>query len=42
MMMCDGTGRFLFELFPDVFPEGRFTETELLLWGMHYRDKAGP
>ncbi len=38
--MCEGTGRFLFDLFPDAFPEARFTETELHLWAMHFKTKT--
>ncbi|GAH39006.1 unnamed protein product, partial [marine sediment metagenome] len=32
-------GRFLFELRPDIFPQGYFTTTEAELWGKYYERK---
>ncbi|WP_319521668.1 hypothetical protein [uncultured Desulfosarcina sp.] len=31
-----GGQRFLFEVLPDVFPQGFLTDTELILWGRFY------
>lgn len=38
-MLCDLRGRFLFEVLPDLFPEGRLTGVEVELWGRYYSDK---
>jgi hypothetical protein len=38
MILCDRKGRFLFEVMPDRFPEGRLTDVEMALWGMYYHD----
>lgn len=38
-MLCDFRGHFLFEVRPDVFPQGYLTETELALWAMYYKNK---
>jgi hypothetical protein len=32
--------RFLFEVRPDVFPEGRLTDVEIALWARFFTDKA--
>jgi len=32
-------GKFLYEMRPDIFPEGYLTNTEQLLWGLFYADK---
>ena len=42
LSLCHAKGRFLFEVIPDVFPEGRLTEPELILWGrfLEHREKA--
>jgi len=32
-------GRFLYEVRPDLFPEGFLTDTEIELWGLHYEDQ---
>jgi hypothetical protein len=32
-------GRFLFEIRPDVFPEGWLTDVELKLWGLYYEER---
>lgn len=39
-MLCDLRGRFLFEVLPDLFPEGRLTDVETALWGQYYEDKG--
>jgi len=36
--LCYQKGRFLFEVRPDIFPEGYLTFTELDLWGRYYDD----
>lgn len=36
MALCYSRGRFLYEARPDLFPEGRVTTTEIVLWGMYY------
>ncbi len=38
--ICDRKGRFLFEVRPDLFPQGQLTTVECRLWGMYYEDKA--
>lgn len=38
-MLCAERGRFMFEARPDLFPEGYLTETEIALWGEHYRER---
>lgn len=35
MALADRQGRMLFELRPDLFPEGYLTDCELVLWGLH-------
>jgi hypothetical protein len=37
--LCDGKGRFLFEVRPDLLPEGRLTDVECQLWQMFYEDR---
>lgn len=39
-MLADlrGTG-WLYELLPDLFPEGYLTELEIQVWNLHYRDR---
>jgi hypothetical protein len=32
-------GRFLYEIRPDVFPEGWLTDVELTLWGLYYEER---
>lgn len=34
MALCYRNKRFLFEVRPDLFPEGLLTDTEAELWGM--------
>ena len=38
-MLCDLRGRFLFEVLPDYFPQGRLTDVEVGLWGQYYEAK---
>jgi hypothetical protein len=33
-------GRFLFEVRPDIIPEGYLTDVECALWSRYYADKA--
>lgn len=33
MALCDKQGRFLYEVRPDLFPQGYLTDLELELWG---------
>jgi len=37
-MLSHFRGRFLFELMPDMFPEGLLTDTEIELWERHYEE----
>lgn len=37
--MCEIRGAFLFQVRPDIFPEGYLTETELILWGKYYKER---
>lgn len=32
-------GGYLFQVRPDLFPQGCLTATEMELWGMHYEEK---
>ena len=34
MSLCYRNKRFLFEVRPDLFPEGMLTDTEVAMWGM--------
>jgi hypothetical protein len=38
--LADRGGRFLFELRPDLFPEGMLTPLEEILWGLFYQERA--
>jgi hypothetical protein len=38
-MLCDLRGHFLFEVRPDVFPQGFLTYTEIELWARYYDHK---
>ena len=40
MLLADLRHRFLFEVRPDLFPEGFLTPLECHLWGRFYDDKA--
>lgn len=40
MALAESRGRFLFELRPDLFPEGGLTPLEECLWGMFYQERA--
>lgn len=33
LALCNKTGRFLFEVRPDLFPQGYLTDLELEMWG---------
>jgi len=41
--LCSGGGlgaqRFLYEVAPDIFPQGFLTDKEIALWDRHYKDK---
>lgn len=37
--MADQKGRFLFEIRPDIFPEGFLCQDEIALWGLYYEYK---
>lgn len=39
MILLDMRGQFLFQVRPDIFPEGRLTTAELELWALHYEEK---
>jgi hypothetical protein len=39
MTLCEKNGAFLFQVLPDVFPQGRLTEVEIGLWEKYYQDK---
>jgi len=39
LSLCDKSGQFLFQVLPDVFPQGRVTNQELLLWEKYYEEK---
>ena len=38
-MLAEYWHKPLFEVRPDLFPEGYLTRTEILLWDLHYADK---
>ena len=39
MNLCASRGRFLFEVRPDLFPQGFLTDAEMYLWGLYYLEK---
>jgi len=39
LLLCDHRKRFLFEVLPDYFPQGRLTGIERELWGRYYKRK---
>jgi hypothetical protein len=39
MALCSERNRFLFEVRPDLFPEGRLSEVETALWARWYEDR---
>jgi len=39
LSLCDKNGMFLFQAMPDVFPQGRLTELELMLWEKYFEEK---
>ncbi|MEY5098582.1 MAG: hypothetical protein RJA36_1301 [Pseudomonadota bacterium] len=40
LALADARGRFLYELRPDLFPEGHLTPLEELLWARFYEERA--
>ena len=39
LSLCEKNGAFLFQVLPDVFPQGRLTEVEISLWDKYYKDR---
>jgi len=39
MALAERNGRFLFEIRPDLFPEGRLTDLEMELWGDYLEEQ---
>lgn len=39
MMLADVKGRMLYEVAPDLFPEGLVSEIEIMLWDRYYGEK---
>jgi hypothetical protein len=39
LLLCEKNNRFLFEVLPDYFPQGRFTQLERMVWARHYNEK---
>lgn len=39
MTLCEQRGRFLFEVRPDLFPQGRLTLNEMRLWGLFCEER---
>lgn len=39
LQLADFRGRFLFEIRPDLFPQGFLTPLEIDLWGRYFEDK---
>ena len=39
MILAHARGRFLFEIRPDIFPEGFLTEHEIALWARFFEEK---
>jgi hypothetical protein len=39
MALCAERGRFLYEVRPDVFAEGRLTDTEIAMWAKWYAER---
>jgi hypothetical protein len=39
MSLCSERGRFLFEVRPDLFPDGRLGDDELALWIRFYEER---
>lgn len=35
-----GIDRFLYEVAPDIFPQGFLTDLEISLWGMYFEERA--
>lgn len=39
MALCSERGRFLFEVRPDLFPQGMLTDMETALWARWYAER---
>lgn len=39
MMLADKRGRFMYEIRPDLFPEGWLTDVELNLWDLYAEER---
>lgn len=39
MNLCEAHGKMLFEVRPDLFPEGILTKTEEELWALYYKER---
>lgn len=39
MPLLDMKGGYLYQVAPELFPEGRMTQNELALWTLYYRQK---
>ena len=42
VVLAEQRGRFLFEILPQYFPHGRFTELEACVWAIHQDTKPKP
>lgn len=40
MPLLDMKGGYLYQVAPELFPEGRMTQNELALWSMYYQVKS--
>ncbi len=40
MSLLDIKGGYLYQVAPELFPEGRMTQNELTLWSMYYQVKG--
>lgn len=38
-MLCDARGLFIYQVRPDLFPQGILTDEEVYLWNLFYTDK---
>jgi len=39
LILCEKNQKFLFEVLPDYFPQGRLTDLELQLWNKFYEQR---
>jgi len=37
--LCADRGRFIYEVRPDIFPEGYLTDAEISVWHEYYREQ---